>query len=572
MEIHRTRIGLPLLAALLLLSLEARAQGDLDLLVGSSAPPNMMLFLDNSSSMDADVSGDPLGRMRIEVGHDVFIELLNTINPTDDVSGEITERARFGFATFNTKNEPLYTDGKRGAGATIDVPVGPATNKASIIAALDALLDEYVNDDLTSSGTPISEALLDLGRYFAEGHVLGNYPTDLQADRIFNDPQEEDEGDLQTYEPICSGPCPSPVDAECRKNFVLLVTDGGPNRDKHDHYGVPIPESSSYNDGHPYSVFKDFIGNGDGDANECSLLFSDPAFDPSCMDDPMGGRDDGEYYSSDPRGDWLDDVAYVLNRTDMHPVIPGMQNLVTYPIGFAFDTALLQETADNSDSVYYTADTAEELKQAMLAATAAIFDSLVAFSAASVPSSRSAFGDGFYAAHFEPSASDAFWPGHLQAFRLSPSLVVLDKLGNPALDPNTNSFKEPRQYFWDAGEELAKATHPARKLYTTQPSGRTSFDTSKINNAVDLDIQASDLTLYPNYPTINFGSKEELADSLVEYLTGQDIFDEDEDGDTTELRAAVLGDHELLLVHAQTPRANHLRGRKRRHAARLPRR
>ena len=107
MGIHWTRIGLPLLAVLLLLGGEVRAEGDLDLLVGSSAPPNIMLLLDNSSSMDANVDGDPEDRMRIEVGHDVIIDILDTINP-DDGAGGVVENARFGFSTFNTKNEPVY--------------------------------------------------------------------------------------------------------------------------------------------------------------------------------------------------------------------------------------------------------------------------------------------------------------------------------------------------------------------------------------------------------------------------------------------------------------------------------
>ena len=541
------RLHIFTLALVLLLASDGRAQGDLDLLSGSAVPPNIMIVLDNSSSMDASVPGDPLGRMRIEVGHDVMVDFINSINP-DDGAGGVIERARLGFATFNTENGPYH---RRCAGGTIDVPVGPATNKPQLISALDALLDEYVNNGITSSGTCPSETMVDMARYFAEGHVLGAYPTDLTADRDLIEFPEENPGSPKNrkFEPVCpGGPCPSPIDLECRRNFVVLVTDGGPNRDLHNHYGpydtFPMPDGT----------FMALFGNADGDANECSLLQSDPAWDPSCLDDVLGGRDDGTYPEGIPRGDWLDDVAYVLNRTDLSPSVPGMQNLQTYPIGFFLDAALLQETADNGGGQYFTAESAEEFELALNKATAGIMDSLAAFSAASVPSSRSAFGDGFYTAFFEPSNDDPFWPGHLQAFRISPDLEVLDKFGSPALDPNTQKFKEPRKYFWDAGEELAKPTHPTRKLYATNNPGNNRGPLNTVN-ATDLDIQDGDLTLYPNYPTISFANKAQLASGLLDYLEGKDTFDQDEDTNTTELRDAVLGDmfHSSPIVIGRPP-------------------
>jgi type IV pilus assembly protein PilY1 len=534
------------------LAVRASSFGDLDLLtLTGSVPPNLMLFLDNSSSMDNDVDGDPLNRNRMEVGHAVLRDFVDIVNP-DDGAGGVIERARLGFATFNTKKDGY--DGKRGAGATIDVPVGPATNKAAMIAAIDAILDQHQGDGITSSGTPIGEALVDIGRYFAVGHVLGAYPTDLAADRVFNDPQEESEGDTQTYEPICSAPCPSPIDLECRKSFAILVTDGGPNRDKHDHYGVPLP-GKAYDSGDAYTTFMDFFGNADGDANEstrdftdpgfdpavCSLLRTQPGFDPSCVDDPMGGRDDGNYPENQERGEWIDDVAYRLYRTDMAPGIPGEQPLVTYAIGFGYDHSLNQETADNGGGLYITAQTADALEGALYLA---LLDALArsgSFTAASVPASRTGSGDLLLRAWFEPKISDAFWAGHLQAFELAADGEILDQNGDRATDATTGMFDPNAVPFWDAATELK--TNTSRNIYTTKPSGRVDFTKTVITSG-DPDLNAGEIPSYPNYnaPAVNIITVNDLRDAIVDYLHGQDAFDEDADGDTTEMRDIVLGD------------------------------
>ena len=103
-----------------------------------------------------------------------------------------------------------------------------------------------------------------------------------------------------------------------------------------------------------------------------------------------------------------------------------------------------------------------------------------ALTSATIPSSRSAFGDGFYTAFFVPSTANPFWEGHLQAFRLNPNLKVVGTDDKAALDPVTFLFKEPRKYFWDAAEELIDPNHPPRTLYTTMAGARDDFNTSTI--------------------------------------------------------------------------------------------
>jgi type IV pilus assembly protein PilY1 len=176
-----------------------------------------------------------------------------------------------------------------------------------------------------------------------------------------------------------------------------------------------------------------------------------------------------------------------------------------------------------------------------------------------VPSSRTAFGDGFFAAYFQPSPSDAFWEGHLEAYRLGPNFEILGVNNQPALDPSTGAFVEPRIPIWDTGLRLAGKTgsHPPRTLYTTDTAVNTSKTFSAANTVFgDFNILTTDLPLYLGGA---YATQEALADALAYYIVGQDSFDDDLDTDTLETRDAVLGDifHSSPIVIA-TPPAFHM--------------
>jgi type IV pilus assembly protein PilY1 len=550
------------LALVLLLASDARAQGDLDLLT-TTVPPNVMILFDNSGSMNhhlwdddfdpaltyaswcglasgptssvtysispggptwnltlcgvtrtlyhdtttsqntrydanylnwlygvataAELADEPQ-QTRLQAAKESITAVIDSVNP-DDVSEPLgyQERVRFGLANFRGGGSP--------DGGFVSAPIASG-NKSAVKSDINATVGD--------TWTPLSETLVDLGRYFAGSNLLDSYPR-------YN--KNTANGDATASPPA------SPIDVFCRKNFVLIVTDGEPTQDQNNHHGA---------------AFLNTIGNMDGDSSECSAIGT------ACTDAPGTGRDDGITYSSNGT-DWLDDVAFYLNNKDLDPTLDGMQNIITYTVGFTIDHPLLQETAYNGSGSYFTTSSSAILALQLGAALQDIIERSSSFSATTVPTGRTAFGDGFYTAHFEPSSTDGFWPGHLQAYRLSPDLVVLDKNGNPALDPISHQFREPRAPFWDAQTELSKPTHPPRNLYTTQSGARTAFDTGTID-ATELDVQASELTLYPGFPVISFANTEALADGLVRYLEGQDTFDKDVDGDTSELREFVLGD------------------------------
>jgi Tfp pilus tip-associated adhesin PilY1 len=427
---------------------------------------------------------------RIGSAKDAIRQIIDNINPDGQ-----PDAVRFGLARFDRNNK----------GAYLLVGAGDGT-KSDIFARLVTTNTGWTSTH-PNGGTPLSEALVDIGRYYAGTHRLGVYDEFDHSDAI-------------------GGVPPSPIDAFCRLNFVIVLTDGQPTSDLNDHH-------SGTND------FMNTIGNADGDDSE--------------NPDPWTGSKQlfVPPYATNSGSDWLDDVAYYLSHTDLVPdaVMQGDQVVYTYTVGFAIDHPLLAETADNGDGRYFTTSNADELVTDLTSALDDIIERASSLTAATVPSSRSAFGDGFYTAFFRPRANDHFWPGHLQAFRLSPDLEVLDRpragfpFGGPAIDPLTNLFYEPRFPFWDTGEQLLSALHPPRNLYTNLTSSRApaTFDVATIT-ANHLGVVAGDLLLYDNDPAVPFADEEALADGLVSYLRGTDTFDKDRDGDTTEKRSAVLGD------------------------------
>ena len=417
---------------------------------------------------------------RIDTARDALLELVDLINPDGQ-----PEAVRFGLANFRSGSEP--------DGGYIREPIASG-NKSSLI-------DEIEDTDPTT-WTPLAETLVDIAENMSGDNSVGSCSAS---------------GSISGSNPM--------EDGDCRKNFVVVLTDGEPTRD-------------DFRNGPGTADFVCAIGNADGDTDESPDAYS--------------GRTDMPPYQSDGT-DWLDDVAYHLYNTDLRPDLTGTQNIVTYTVGFTIDHPLLRDTAVNSTGQYFVASNASELATTLQAALVDIVERSTSFAATTVPSSRTAFGDGMFVASFMPRPGNGFWEGHIEAYRLSPALEVLDRDGNPAIDA-TNVFIEPHNPFWDVHDRLRSPTHPTRQIYTTEMGIRADFNTATID-ATALALQASELGLYPNDPAVPFADTEALADGLVSYLYGHDTFDEDRDADTSELRDAVLGDvfHSNPLVIGAPP-------------------
>jgi len=338
-----------------------------------------------------------------------------------------------------------------------------------------ALLDLIAN-----GGRPISETLVDMGRYYVGQYdTIGSYPR-------YN--RNTSNGGTANPLPV------SPLDPAvlCRENFVVLITDGEPSVDANNHYP---------NNGSTAAYLATFGADYDGD---------------------------GDSNNAADNGDALDDVAAYLAQEDLvdDVVMPGVQHIITY----------------TGDGTSYSARNADALQLQLQAPAEATIVRSASFTSARVPASRTAFGNGFFNAVFEPRVEGELYVGHLEAYRIDGEFEIFDKDGDNALDPVTGEFLEPHNPFWDAASTLADPNN-VRNMYTKSALGSTRIDFSAANlTALELNVLPTDLTLYPNDPNVPFATTEALADAIVEFVRGNDAFDKDRDTNKTERREVVLGD------------------------------
>ncbi|MDG2334403.1 MAG: PilC/PilY family type IV pilus protein [Myxococcota bacterium] len=292
----------------------------------------------------------------------------------------------------------------------------------------------------------------------------------------------------------------SPVQYTCQKNFVIVITDGEPTKDSFD------PE----------------------DPKETAAGFSD-------FSDLIGDyNDDGE--NEEPSGTswlYLDDVAKFMHENDCRPDMEGEQTLDIYTIGFTTGTEaneLLQKTADVGNGLFFTSNNPDELRTRLVSSITDILEKTQSFTAATVPSTRTASGGSFYTSFFLPSAKTAFWEGHLRAFRIDAAGDVYGQGGvcafidDDAGECNSGPANPAVLPFWDAGEEVPLPSN--RALFTSKLSsgtpGRVVFDSAL--GASDLTIETftapPDPSPNPIYPGSGALNAEGLADEVIAYAQG----------------------------------------------------
>jgi type IV pilus assembly protein PilY1 len=372
----------------------------------------------------------------------------------------------------------LGTFASGAAGGTVLEEIATG-NKAALLTKIENLQP--------SGNTPLAESTVSMLQYMTGLGSVGNCSGSTAVD------------------------ADNPMQDWCRKNFIIVMTDG---ESVDDDFSDVAGGSAG---------FTCAIGNFDGDTN-----------------DPNNRTDRAPFISNGT--DWLDDVTTYAYQTDLRPDLQNTQNVITYTVGLLIDHPLLEEAAEQSSGKYFVANSAQELTDTLTASVLEIIERSTAFSAATVPSSRTAFSDGLFVASFIPRQESGFWEGHLEAYRITPDLTVVDADNNPAIDA-TGTFIEPKNYFWDSAE--AMLAQGARTLYTNILGARTDFtqaDTTYSTFGIAAGTPSPEWNSYPYDLMGPSKSDEEIADDLVSYLHGADAFDEDRDGDAAELRDYILGD------------------------------
>jgi len=442
----------------------AAGQSDIDLFAGGGQlPPNIMIMLDSSSSMNDPPSSGGIVT-KADIADTAIVNLIMSINPL--ISGNThEENARFGLFGFRANGGQLHSS----------LVAGNTTN---VVAQIQG-------GSSTNVGTPLNGSILDIARYFAVGSPWGTLPAWGSRG-----------GEASSVT--------DPFDFACRESFTIFISDGAPNLDS-----IVL------------SGFWDTIGDSDGD----------------------GGVGEGDPETSANVGNqdvqWTDDITKAMSDRDFSPTLEGKQNVVTHVIGFDTNGPNLERMAEAGGGLYRTTNSAIGLQSALAEVVQASFDALASYSTAVVPTSRTSFGSSFYNAFFEPLANEAFWEGHIEAYSISPDGEIIGASGSVAVDPLTNEFIEPHDYHWDAGERLRSNT--SRDLYTTISGARVDLAVTASITAA-LGITASEVSLLPNSASSGITTTTQAESAVLSYLRGRDAFDEDNDGDYTELRDKVLGD------------------------------
>lgn len=201
----------------------------------------------------------------------------------------------------------------------------------------------------------------------------------------------------------------SPITTSCQKSFVIIVTDG------------------------------------------------EPVYDHCYRDDfqQHGCTNTGE--SINDHSSHLADVAEYMHD---HPAIAAFpeSTITTYTVGFAVDTQLLLDTAENGGGQYFTAANETDLATALNTVLTNIMGTTSSASAVTANSANLSSDSTIYRATF----NSADWSGSLEAFQLNPATG--DVNGTP---------------LWEAGAQLMSRT-ASRMIYTavSGPYRRADFTIS----------------------------------------------------------------------------------------------
>ncbi len=262
-------------------------------------------------------------------------------------------------------------------------------------------------------------------------------------------------------------------------------------------------------------------------------------------------------------GNFIDDEALtsaggtaVVNG-ELYDAGEGYQNILTYTIGFVGDqegNLFLINTSNNgngnknlydtSDEEYgkyhFTSESPNALSEQLLAAVNDILSRTSSFTAPVVPVTRTTSGNRIYMSFFKPGEEN-FWEGNVTKFGLSNDNEIVDKDGYAATWPN-GAMKDGAAPYWatiDWADDDRSAVpanngirHENRNIYTYLGTADLN-DVSGVNLFVDTNAGLTKAVL--GNPT------NSLAD-IINYVRGADVFDEDQDTNTTENRAVITGD------------------------------
>lgn len=260
---------------------------------------------------------------------------------------------RFGFMSFD---EDDNSDGGK-------LKAAAGTSASTINSRIDNLY--------SATWTPLAEAYYEMTRYYRG--MSANYTSDDFT---------------------------SPIQYRCQKNFGIVVTDGLPTYDTSFPANDPIGGANIPN--------WDGVGAGQAEGVQYS-------------DGPGGDQDgEGNYLYLDDIAKFAFDSDLRTSGTDNAGVSYGdlafpKQNLLTYTVGFSVDNQMLRDAAEYGHGEYYTANSADQLNDALSQAMQSIKERTSSAAAIATNSTRLDTDTLIYQARF----NSGDWSGELIAYGLN---------------------------------------------------------------------------------------------------------------------------------------------------------
>ncbi|WP_309045738.1 pilus assembly protein [Marinobacter sediminicola] len=256
----------------------------------------------------------------------------------------------------------------------------------------------------------------------------------------------------------------------------------------------------------------------------------------------------------------LPDIAGYMKNNDMSSAYAGDQTITTYTVGFEINDPLLADTATAGGGKYYQANDAQQLANAFDDIVRSVLDTSSTFVAPGVAVNtfnRLNHFDALYYSVFEPDTRP-LWQGNLKRYRISSTGDIVDVNGNQAVDPATGFFKDGAQSWWaqapdgkavTAGGVRSKlpAVTNNRKVYTWANGKALTANDNLVTTANTAFITK---TLLGDSA---MSDAEQLA--LIRWIRGEDVLDENGDSNTTDARKFVadpLHSEPKLIVYGGT--------------------
>jgi type IV pilus assembly protein PilY1 len=340
----------------------------------TNIPPDALILLDKSGSMNLDPAGNWANypNRRVDIAREILFDLLD--NNHDGRIDEVDEKSlniRLGYMRFWNSNDNDYVYGEYGDPWTGSIKI--LSGIGSPYSNIWSNVDHWAESDALG-GTPLAASLEETKGYF--------------------------ERDVNPFDPAIA----------CRQKFIILITDG------EDTYACSGDGSENQPDMYRRRMLTVQRAK---ELSDAGIKVFVVAFSGTISE------------SSKRTLNWTAKYGGTDNPLEMNSGDPSAYNFTRYGSA-CFTTDMKADPANYPLSGYaFLATDTSQLRKAMEAAAKYIQEKSYSFTAPSNPAFRITDKDVFYISSILPNDTP-FWKGNIKAYRLNEDgSFPVDKDGNP---------------------------------------------------------------------------------------------------------------------------------------------